>query len=176
MRWRACLKHVLRVMAPRENDGVAAVEFAILSTIFLTLLAGTIDIGLMLYTEFQLDSAVDSGAQYALNNAAMVGSNPTTLSSNVSSIVNNLNGSSWATSTVNVNNGNDSTHCYCPSGSPGNWSWGSAVTCGSTCPGGSGIAGQFVTIIANRSISALFPTFGFVPNGTISRSVLVETQ
>jgi len=93
MRWRACLKHVLRVMAPRENDGVAAVEFAILSTIFLTLLAGTIDIGLMLYTDFQLDSAVDSGAQYALNNAAMVGSNPATLSSNVSSIVNNLNGS-----------------------------------------------------------------------------------
>jgi len=46
----------------------------------------------MLYTDFQLDSAVDSGAQYALNNAAMVGSNPATLSSNVSSIVNNLNG------------------------------------------------------------------------------------
>jgi hypothetical protein len=32
------------------------------------------------------------------------------------------------------------------------------------------------TITANRSVSPIFPTFGFVQNGTISRSVLVETQ
>jgi len=173
MKFRARLKRALRVTALRENAGVAAVEFAILATVFLTLLAGTIDIGLMLYTEFQLDTAVDAGAQYALNNAAMVGSNPTSLSTNIASIVNNLNGS--GSSTVNVNNNNDSTHCYCPSGSPGNWTWGGTVACGNACTGGS-IAGQFVTITASVNISPMFPTFGFVPNGSISRSVLVETQ
>ena len=89
--------------------------------------------------------------------------------------MNNLNGTGGATSTVNVNNSNDTTGCYCPSGSPGSWSWGTTVTCGSSCTGG-GIGGQFVTITANRSVSPLFPTFGFVQNGTITGSVLVETQ
>ena len=175
MRFWSCLKYVLEEPGPRGNDGVAAVEFAICSTIFLTILAGTIDIGLMLYTDFQLDAAVSAGAQYAVNNAAMVGSSPSTLNSNISSIVNNINGSSWATSTINVNNSNDGTHCYCPSGSPANWTWGSTVTCGSSYTGG-GVGGQFVTITANRNISPIFSSFGFVPNGTISRSVLVETQ
>ena len=130
---------------------------------------------MLLYTDFQLDTAVNAGGQYAVNNAAMVGSNPSTLNTEISNIVNNLNGTGWATSTVNVNNSNDTTGCYCPSGSPGSWSWGTTVTCGSSCTGG-GIGGQFVTITANRSVSLLFPTFGFVQNGTISRSVLVETQ
>jgi Flp pilus assembly protein TadG len=173
-RIRAHLKRELGVLAS-ENSGIAAVEFAICSTIFLTILAGTVDIGLLLYTDFQLDTAVNAGAQYAVNNAAMVGSGPSTLNTEISSLVNNLNGTGWATSTVNVNNSNDSTGCYCPSGSPGNWSWGSTVGCGTSCAGG-GIGGQFVTITANRSVSPLFPTFGFMPNGTISRSALVETQ
>jgi len=164
-----------RILAASENAGVAAVEFAICATVLLTILAGTVDIGLLLYTDFQLDTAVNAGAQYAVNNAAMVGSGPSTLNTEISNIVNNLNGTSWATSTVNVNNSNDTTGCYCPSGLPGSWSWGTTVTCGSSCTGG-GIGGQFVTITANRSVSPLFPTFGFVQNGTISRSVLVETQ
>jgi Putative Flp pilus-assembly TadE/G-like len=108
-------------------------------------------------------------------NAAMIGTNPSTLNTEISNIVNNLNGTGWATSTVNVNNSNDTTGCYCPSGSPGSWSWGATVTCGSSCTGG-GIGGQFVTITANRSVSSVFPTFGYVQNGTITRSVLVETQ
>jgi hypothetical protein len=132
---------------------------------------------LLLYTDFQLDTAVNAGAQYAVNNAGMVSSGPSTLNTEISNLVNNLNGTGWATSTVNVNNSNDTTGCYCPSGTPGNWSWGSASTsCGSNCPSGGGLYGQFVTITANRNISPIFPTFGFVPNGAISRSVLVETQ
>jgi Flp pilus assembly protein TadG len=173
-RIRAHVRRESGVLAS-ENAGIAAVEFVICSTIFVTILAGTVDIGLLLYTDFQLDTAVNAGAQYAVNNAVMVGSGPSTLSTEISSIVNNLNGTGWATSTINVNNSNDSTGCYCPSGSPGNWSWGGTVACASSCTGG-GIGGQFVTITANRSVSPLFPTFGFVPNDTISRSVLVETQ
>ena len=170
-----CPRRAGRLLTRRENAGVAAVEFALCATIFLTLLAGTIDIGLMLYTEFELDNAVDAGAQYTLNNITMVGTAPSTLNSNISTIVNNVNGSGWATSTVDVNHNNDTTGCYCPTGSPGSWTWGSAVTCGSACTGG-GVGGQFVWITANRSISPIFSSFGFVPNGTISRSVLVETQ
>jgi hypothetical protein len=50
------------------------------------------------------------------------------------------------------------------------------VTCVKSCASGGGIGGQFVTITANRRISPIFTAFGFVSSGTVSRSVLVETQ
>ena len=171
----APMKRAFRALAPRDNTGVAAVEFAVCGSVLLIALAGTVDVGLLLYTEFQLDTAVNAGAQFAIDNAATVGSNPSALNSDIVSILTSLN--SIGTNTVNVNNSNDGSHCYCPSGTPGNWSWGSASTsCGSSCPSGGGVYGQFVTVTASRNISPIFPTFGFVPNGTISRSILVETQ
>lgn len=163
------------LLAARENAGVAAIEFAFLSFILLMILAGTVDIARLLYTTMELDNALNAGAQYALANASMVGSNPSGLDSNITNIVTNLNGIGWATSTVNVNNNNDATHCYCPGGSPGNWTWGSSVSCGSSCSGG-GIGGQFVTIAVSRSITPIFSSFGFVTNGQITRGALVETQ
>lgn len=173
MTLRAHLRQAARLFTAQERDGVAAIEFAIYGTVFLMIAAATVDIGLLLFTQSELDAAVSAGAQYAANSAALV-SDPT-LNTNISDIVNDANGSGWATSTVNVNNGNDSTHCYCPTGTPGNWTWGSSVTCGSSC-GGGGVGGQFVTITASRSVSPIFSSFGFVPSGTISRSALVETQ
>jgi Flp pilus assembly protein TadG len=159
----------------REEAGVAAIEFAVFATVFLMIVAATVDIGLLLFTQSELDAAVSAGAEYAANSAALVASNPSGLAANIADIVNNANGTNWASSTVNVNNSDDSTGCYCPTGAPGNWSWGNTVTCGSACSGG-GVAGQFVTITATTSISPLFPAFGFVRGTTISRSALVETQ
>ncbi len=169
------LGHIGKVLSRGEDKGVAALEFAICATLFLTILAGAIDVGRMLWTASQLDAAVSAGAQFAANNAARVASDPSGLASDTSSIVANLNGSAWATATVAVNNSNDKTGCYCPTGSPGNWSWGATKICASAC-GGGGVAGQFVTITASRSISPIFSSFGFAPSGSISRSALIETQ
>jgi Flp pilus assembly protein TadG len=169
------LRRVAQLFTAREESGVAAVEFAIYATVFLMIVAAVADIGLLLFTQSELDAAVAAGAEYAANSAALVASNPSGLNTSISHIVDNANGSGWATSTVNVNNSNDSTGCYCPTGTPGNWSWGSTVTCGSTCSGG-GVGGQFVTITASCTISPIFSSFGFVPSGTISRSALVETE
>lgn len=170
------LRRAVRLFKAREDAGVAAVEFAIYATVFLMITAATVDIGLLLFTNSELDAAVSAGAQYAAKSATMVASNPSGLNTNISNIVDNANGLGWATSTIDVNNSNDQTGCYCPTlVSPGNWSWGSTATCGSAC-GGGGVAGQFVTITASRSISPIFSAFGFVPTGTISRSALVETQ
>ena len=166
---------LLQLLRPQDDAGVAAIEFAIYAMVFLMIVAATVDIGLLMFTGAQLDAAVSAGAEYAVNNATLVTSNPSGLNTNIANIVNNAIGTSWATSTVNVNNSNDSTHCYCPTGTPGNWTWGSTVTCGSACAGG-GIGGQFVTITASRAVSPLFPTFGFVANGTLTRNALVETQ
>ncbi len=172
----AYLRRAARILTARQDAGVASIEFAIYATVFLMITAATVDIGLLLFTQSQIDAAVSAGAQYAANNAALVASNPSGLNTDISNIVDNTNGTGWATSTVDVNNSNDQTGCYCPTGSPGSWSWGSAVACGSACSSGSGVAGQFVTITASRSISPLFTSFGFVQSGTISRSALVETQ
>ncbi len=155
----------IRALA-RDEAGVAAIEFALYATVFLMITAATVDIGLLLFTQSELDAAVSAGAQSAAPGNVTAAS--------IAAIVDNANGAGWASSTVSVNN-NDATGCYCPTGTPGNWTWGSTATCGSAC-GGGGVAGQFVTITATTNVSPLFPTFGFVQGGTISRSALVETQ
>jgi Flp pilus assembly protein TadG len=186
------LAGILRTLRA-QNSGVAAIEFAFVSMAFLTLVAGTVDIGTLLYTESQIDAAVAAGAEYAAVNAAGVNStNGASLASTIANIVANTNGSNWASSGVCVNNGPSATvggsapNCsgvaagaddsYCPTGSPPNWSWGSSLTAGSACGAGGGIAGKFVAITASRNFTPLFPAFGFVPSGTISQSALVETE
>jgi Flp pilus assembly protein TadG len=177
----------------RDSSGVAALEFAFLSMVFLTILAGTVDVGLLIYTEEKVDAAVVAGAQYAVVNAANVSSaNGATLATTIASVVANVNGSNWAASGVCVNNGPTATansgtaptcsgtasnadDFYCPTGTPGSWSWGSSVAQGSSCSGG-GMGGKFVTITASVNFTSLFPSFGLVQNGAISRSVLVETE
>ena len=156
---------------------MAAVEFAIFALVFLMIVAAVVDIGLLLFTKSELDAAVSAGAEYAANSAKLVGTDPSGLNTNISDIVNNANGTGWATATVNVNNSNDTTGCYCPTGTSGNWTWTTAPNgCGQSCGAGGGVGGQFVTITASRTVSPLFPAFGFVQNGTISSSALVETQ
>jgi Flp pilus assembly protein TadG len=168
---------ISRILRARENTGTATVEFALLASLFVIIIAGTADFGYLIYAASELTAAVSAGSQYAANNGAMVRTNPSGLATAISTVVNNANGTGWATSTVNVNNGSP-TDCYCPTGTPGDWTWGSAVTpCGSTCPGG-GVAGQFVTITASPSstVSTWFPTSNLTYNGAISRSAIVETQ
>jgi Flp pilus assembly protein TadG len=175
-----------------DTGGVAAVEFALFAMMFLILLAGTIDLGNVLFTEFELDSAVAAGAQaVAVNTAEVNSTQGASLASSIAATVANANGTGWASVTVVVNNGpsvsisNGSTSSsgsasaadsyYCLTGTPGNWSWGGAVTAGTTCSG-SIQAGQFVTITAQRTVPSFFPKFGFVPSGAIVQAAVVETQ
>ena len=164
-----------RILGGVVTSGTAAVEFAIFVPLFMILVAGTVDFGYLIYSGSALSAAVSAGSQYTENNVTRVSLDPTGLAADISTIVNNANGTNWATSAVNVNNGNDTTNCYCPTGLPGNWTWGTPMACGKLCASGS-IAGQFVTITASRNVSALFPTFGLAYSDTISRSAIVETQ
>ncbi len=184
---RAC--GVLRAGAER---GMAAVEFALYSVVFLPLLAGTTDIGMLLYVHFQLDAAVAAGAQYAVVNAANVNSsNGAALATSMAALVANAHGTSWANSTVVINNGptasvthgstssggtaGNADNLYCPSGTAGNWVWGAPVTAGATCAGG-GTSGKFVTVTASRSYIPIFPGFGIISDGPLSQSVIVQVQ
>jgi len=159
-----------------EDAGAAAVEFALFLPFFVLLVAGTFDLSYLIYSASQLSAALNAGALYAANQQTLLSTSPLTLQSKIQSVVENANGASWATSTVNVNNNGDATHCYCPTGSPGSWTWGTTMACGIgiACTGG-GVAGQFVAITASRALSPLFPTFGLTDNN-ISRSAIVETR
>jgi Flp pilus assembly protein TadG len=177
-----------------DRRGIAAVEFALVTPIFCLLLAGIVDLGGALFTKFRLDSAITAGANFAQVNAGNVNSsNGQTLANNIATIVETSQGSSWADDGVIVNNGPAATVaggtatpsgtatsadvCYCPTGAPGGFTWGSAVTCGNACPGtNTGYAGKFVTITASHSYSPIFSSYGIVQNNTISASAAVQVQ
>jgi Flp pilus assembly protein TadG len=181
-RWRAlCHSHA----------GVAAIEFAFIMPVFLFLLVGVVDLGMMLFQDYELDQAVAAGAEYAAVNPSEVGSaGATTLASSIAEAVESANGNGWANDVVVVNDGPTATvtnggtptvtgtyssSCYCPTGSPPSWSWGSATTCGSNCSGG-GSAGQFVTITATAVYNPLLAGFAFITSSTLRQSAVVETQ
>jgi Flp pilus assembly protein TadG len=177
-----------------DRRGVAAVEFALVTPIFCLILAGIVDLGGALFTKFKLDAAVTAGANFAQVNAGNVGStNGQTLANNIATIVETSQGSGWADDGVVVNNGPATTVasgaatgsgtatnadvCYCPTGTPGSFTWGSSVTCGNACPGtNTGYAGKFVTITASHAYSPIFSSYGIVQNNTISASAAVQVQ
>jgi len=175
-----------------DHRGMAAVEFAMVTPFFCALMVGAVDLGGELFTKFRLDAAVEAGANYAEVNALNVNSsNGQTVANNTATVVETSQGSAWANATVVVNNGPTATvtggtstpsgtvanadSCYCPTGTAGSLTWGSAVACGSACPGNNtGYAGRFVTITASKTYSPIFSSYGLVTNGTISTTALVE--
>jgi len=177
----------------RDRRAVAGVEFALNSIVFLIILAGTIDVGNMIFSAYQLDATVSAGAQYAVVSGSSVNSTSgATLANSISAIVNNGHGSGggWS-NTVVVNNGPttatadgsasssgtpvNADSCYCPSGTPGSWSWGGSQTCGASCAGG-GIAGKFVSITATRTFTPFFPAWAIISSNSLTRTAMVQVQ
>lgn len=176
----------------RSRAGLAAIEFALIMPVFLILLVGAVDMGLMLFEDYKLDQAVAAGAEYAAVNPSNVNStNGASLASSIATTVEDANGTAWANDVVVVNDGPTATvtngsltssgtasnadSCYCPTGSPPNWTWGSAMSCGASCSG-SGTAGKFVTITATANYTPLLRLYGLITAGTLRQSATVETQ
>ena len=174
-----------------DSRGIAAVEFAMVAPIMCLLLAGGIDLGGVLYAQFQLNNAVAAGAAYAQLNPSQANSTSgATLAQNVATVVETQSSTDDA---IVVNNGPTSTitkgsqapsgtaanadSCYCPTGSASAPTWGSAVTCGTACPGSNtGYAGKFIAISASTTYTPLFSSYGIVTNGTISASTIVQVK
>jgi Flp pilus assembly protein TadG len=175
-----------------SRTGLAAIEFAFIMPVFLILLVGVVDLGMMLFEDYKLDQAVAAGAEYAAVNPSSVDSTSgATLANSIATTVADANGSAWANDSVTVNDGPtaivtngtlvsggtaaNANNCYCPTGSAPNWSWGSAMTCGANCAGG-GTAGKFVTITATASYTPLLTLYGFISSGPLRQSATIETQ
>ena len=180
-----------------DANGVSAVEFALLSPLFCVMLAGMVDVGGVLYTQFNLNAAVSAGANYALVNASSVNSSTgSSLANTIATVVMSSSAANWANSSVTINDGPttaftgagsgsisqtssgsaaNADSCYCPTlGAPG-LAWGSATSCGTTCPSG-GLSGKFVSISANRTYVPFLPSFGMIQNKTISTRMIVQVQ
>jgi Flp pilus assembly protein TadG len=183
-------RRVARFRAGRFGDdrsGVSAVEFALIAPMFGVILAGAIDIGGALYTQFGLNAAVSAGANYAMVNGSSATSTAGgSLATTIGDIAASSQGTNWATATVVVNNGptnsgggtaSNADSCYCPTGtSAASIAWGAALTCGSACSGG-GVAGKFVTVQASRTYAPFFPVYNFISSThQIIASMVVQVQ
>jgi Flp pilus assembly protein TadG len=181
-----------RRLIARHNAGVAAMEFGLLAPLFVMIFAGTVNVGDAVVVQTQLDGAVAAGMNYALVHASSVGSaNGATLASSIATLVSTSAGGTAANTTVVVNNGptvtitsgtsassgtaSNADLCYCPTGSPSSWTWGTAVTCGNSCTGG-GTAGKFVTVTASYAFTPFFTAFNFGQSSTISIGSVAQTQ
>ena len=160
--------------------------------VFCLLLVGTIDFGGAVYAKFRLNSAVSAGSNYAIVNAASVSaaSGPA-LATSISNIMGLSSTSASTSATIVINNGPTATRsgsstttggtagnadsCFCPTLSGTTVTWGAAKTCGSACTGG-GVAGKFVSIVAQQTYTPSFSNYNIVHNNTITSRAVVQAQ
>lgn len=176
----------------RNPRAVAAVEFALVAPILVLLLAGIADLGSQAYMLLRLQAAVAAGSNYAVTESGNVNSaNGAALATRIAGIVTAANNGTGPDGTVVIDDGPEvkvtsgsSTYsgiasaadqCYCPSGAAPNWSWGSAVSCGTPCAGG-GFAGKFVAITASYAYTPLFPGVILSSSRGLTVGELVQTQ
>ncbi len=177
-----------------DDEGTSVVEFALIAPVLVLLLLGTVDIGTAIYDKFALNAAVSAAEQYAILSASSVSSTAGPgLARSLANIASNASSADSANAVVTVNNGPTATVtagalttggtasaadlCYCPTpaASGGVSSWGSSVTCGSTCSGG-GIAGKFVTIAASKQFTSIFGANSLIPSQTFTTTTVVQAQ
>lgn len=148
--------------AVRTNDeGVAAVELALLAPIFLLFLALLLDLGLAFSNKLRLVSATAAAAQFAFSNGqSLTASTVPAFLANVNSVATSAaNITPAPTVTVKYNNvtdGSNFTNYYCISGTSSTTAiWTSTSTSSSSC-GGNVMSGKFVTIILSATTTPLF--------------------
>lgn len=152
----------------RSLRGTAAVEFALVSVVLLTMLGGLVDFGLMLWTKNRLAGGVAAGAQYAFDTWPTVGSG--TMAQYRASIRSVVQATS-SLSPVNVTV--TPLICYCISGTPATLS--ASATCKVTCPDGTP-PGSYIGIVANYTYHPIMPYYSALANATLQESATARVQ
>lgn len=139
-----------------HTNGSAALEFAVIAPMLVLAIVGTVDLGLGLHRNMQVQNAAQAGAVYA--------SSHTFSEANISSVVTSATNSSITASPV------PAKFCGCASNS------GVATNaCNASCPAGA-IAGTYVSVNAQASYSPLLP-YPFLPSTmTLSAQSIVRTN
>jgi Flp pilus assembly protein TadG len=143
-------------MLKSRNDGVAAVEFAILVPMLVAMFVYTVDMALSVYQSMQLDAASQAGVHYAVLN----GFNATAISSAVTNST-SLTGMTVATPTE---------FCGCPSGTAV-----VAQTCATQCSNGSQ-AGSYISVTVSKNYGMLLPYTGMSSSMALSSTATGRLQ
>jgi Flp pilus assembly protein TadG len=141
----------------RAEEGIAAIEFAILGAVLCFLVVAVGDVGLGFYSDMQVQNSAQAGAQYA----AVHGFNSTAISSAVTN----------ATSVTGISaSPAPQQFCGCANGTTV-----AAATCSSTCANGM-TAGTYVSVSAARTYSTLisYPGFPASYNQTATSTVRIQ--
>jgi Flp pilus assembly protein TadG len=137
----------------RDVRGVIAVEFAIIAPVLLLVMICTIDLGMGIYRQMQVESAAQAGAEYAIAHG---------FSASIPNAVVNATSFSGITASPAP-----AQFCGCAATSGV-----TSASCGSTCPGGAA-AGTYVTVSAQGSYNTILPypllpnTFTFASQSTV---------
>jgi Flp pilus assembly protein TadG len=126
------------------REGIAAVEFAVLGLVVSLVLVCTLDLGLGIYQEMQVQTAAQVGAQYAAEHGFDAGKITTIVQSATSSIAVSASPA-------------PAQSCGCPGASgviP--------ADCGAGCPDGNS-AGVYVTVSAAGTYTTILP-YPILPN------------
>jgi Flp pilus assembly protein TadG len=137
------VKHLLHALSA-DRKGVAAVEFALVSTLLMAMLGGIADYGLALGAKSRLATAVAQGAQYAF----LVGTGVT--SSQIQTMV-----QTSSTLVGVIASTPKAPGFYCLTGAPLALT---ASTDGAACVDGT-LAGYYVQITATYNYQAILPGF-----------------
>lgn len=176
----------------KDVKGNAAIEFALVAPIFALILAGSLDLGLLLFSRFQLEAAVSDSASYAMVHTDQVDStNGDDLAAKMATIIAGGIASGETHAAVVVNNGatadydgakiklsgqaSRSNSCYCPTGGAWALQWGGVQSCGASCPGG-GFGGKYVVVTVKQPYAPLFASYGFLKDGSLYASAVVQTK
>jgi Flp pilus assembly protein TadG len=144
----------------RVPNGVAAIEFALISPILMILLGGVAEIGIAAYQAMQVQAAVEAGVLYAAQNGA----------SNLSAIelaVTSATGTTGITATPIP-----LVFCGCPAAA-GVVSQGS--NCTTVCSGGAA-PGQYVTVSAALPHQTIISFLHLPIPATLTASSTVRVQ
>lgn len=140
------------------DDGVSAIEFAVVASLLAALAIGIIDFGLVLLTQMEVGNAARAGAEYAQAN----GYN----SANITSAVQNATNLSVSASPA------PSEFYGCPNATSGV----SPVSQGTTCPSTNATAGTYVTVSATTNYTMIVTFFGISNPMTLNASATVRIQ
>ena len=142
-----------------DRSGVAAVEFALMSPIFLLLMVGLIDLGFAYHAKLRVNAAISAASYYAFQKGqALSVATAQAYTANVAGVASSLlaNVSDDLSVSVVINDdptGAKTSTTFCVSGYPAVFT---AAGAASTSCGGNLTSGKFVSIRVSGHITPIF--------------------
>jgi Flp pilus assembly protein TadG len=174
-----------------RDEGVSAIEFALIAPILTLILVAGLDLGLALLQRFELNSALNAATSYALVNRTRVGSAEGSALANELATLIAMEVRPNTSVAVDLNNGpqasvagnvltasgisSQANMCWCPKRDGADIDWGSSRSCGTPCSG-LGQAGKFVSVTLSQPYESLLFDFGVAVDGTLKAASVARTE